>query len=182
MENESGERLKNLRIEKKLTLRDLSQITGISKATLSRYENGDILNAPFDKIQTLAKALNTTPQYILGDVDGIETSVLDNYYFFNKELKETDNIPGIYHYLYKEKDIYDKINKYKYLRVLEEIEKRQNKIKTMYDKLLGINLEGLSHVEKFIDFIIYDGSYSDSYSSKINELLHIILQNKKEDD
>lgn len=180
MENKSGERIKNLRVEKKLTLRDLSQITGISKATLSRYENGDILNAPFDKIQSLAKALNTTPQYILGDINGIETSVLDNYYYINQNLIDND-VDYMPFSSYENSDIYNEIKNSKYLLVLEEIEKRQNKIKTLYDKLLGINLEGLSHVEKFIDFIIYDGSYSDIYSSKIHELLHIILNKKKED-
>ena len=37
-----------------------------NRATIYRYENGDIENMPIDVLEPLAKALNTTPAYLMG--------------------------------------------------------------------------------------------------------------------
>ncbi len=54
-----GKRMKELREKKKLSLRELSLITGISKETLYRYENETILIG-VENLRKLEKALNTT--------------------------------------------------------------------------------------------------------------------------
>lgn len=60
------ERLKSKRMENGFTLEDLSKRVGVSRQTIQRYESGVISNIPSDKIELLAKALNTTPAYLMG--------------------------------------------------------------------------------------------------------------------
>lgn len=64
--NEIRFRLKSLRIQQGLSLQELAQRTGLSKSTLQRYETGGIRNLPIDKVEALAKALNTTAKCIMG--------------------------------------------------------------------------------------------------------------------
>lgn len=61
-----GERLRWRRKELNMTLEEVAQIVKISRQTMSRYENGIISNIPSDKIEALAKALKTSPAYIMG--------------------------------------------------------------------------------------------------------------------
>lgn len=61
-----GERLRWRRKELDMTLEEVAQMINISRQTLSRYENGIISNIPSDKIEALAKALKTSPAYIMG--------------------------------------------------------------------------------------------------------------------
>lgn len=59
-------RLRKVRLNRKLSLQDVSELVRISKVTLSRYETMDIVNIPFDKIEALAKIYHVTPAYLLG--------------------------------------------------------------------------------------------------------------------
>ncbi|MCF2612885.1 helix-turn-helix domain-containing protein [Fusobacterium perfoetens] len=59
-------RLKEKREEKGFTLEEAAKHINVSKVTLHRYENLNILNIPSDKIETLAKLYGTTPKYIMG--------------------------------------------------------------------------------------------------------------------
>ena len=61
-----GEKLKALRKERKLTLEDVSRSIDISRANISKYENGDISNIPSDKIELLAKFYDVSPAYLMG--------------------------------------------------------------------------------------------------------------------
>lgn len=62
----TGERLKRLRKEQGLSADELGAMIGKDRSTIYRYERGDIENATIDVIPCLARALQTTPQYILG--------------------------------------------------------------------------------------------------------------------
>lgn len=59
-------KLKELRKSKGMTLDELAELVGTSKQTIHRYENGVITNIPPAKIETLASALGTTPQELMG--------------------------------------------------------------------------------------------------------------------
>ncbi|AEE97615.1 helix-turn-helix domain-containing protein [Mahella australiensis] len=61
-----GERLKQLRQQRKLTLRDLSQKAGISISFLSDIENGRS-NPSLKRLSELAEVLGTTVSYLLGE-------------------------------------------------------------------------------------------------------------------
>lgn len=61
-----GNKLKFRRKELNLTMLELAKKVGVSEATVSRWESGDIANMRRDKIVSLAKALDVTPGYIMG--------------------------------------------------------------------------------------------------------------------
>ena len=60
------ERIKERRLNLEMSYQDLSNATGISKSTLQRYETGYIKKVPINQIEILAKALHTTPSYLMG--------------------------------------------------------------------------------------------------------------------
>ena len=59
-------KLKELRKSKGMTLDELAERIGTSKQTIHRYENGIITNVPPEKVESLAVALGTTPQELMG--------------------------------------------------------------------------------------------------------------------
>lgn len=61
-----GERIKERRIYLGLTVDDLAEKLNKNRATIYRYEKGDIENLPLDVLEPLAKALETTPAYLIG--------------------------------------------------------------------------------------------------------------------
>ena len=62
----TGTRIKKLRKEQHLTQTYLAKKVGITKAAISKYEKNLVKNIPNDKLQKIAKALNTSTQYLLG--------------------------------------------------------------------------------------------------------------------
>lgn len=62
----TGDRIKQRRIELGLSVDELAEKTGKSRATIYRYENGDIENMPTPVLEPLAKALETTPADLMG--------------------------------------------------------------------------------------------------------------------
>lgn len=82
MTTNKGDRIKNLRINNKMTLEEVGEKIGVSKQTLYKYENNIITNIPSDKIEGLAKVFNISPAVIMGwDKD-------DEQYYQNKEAAE----------------------------------------------------------------------------------------------
>lgn len=63
-----AERLKELRIEKKLTQDKLAEETGLSQAALANWERGKRSPAAY-AIITLAKFFGVTTDYLLGVTD-----------------------------------------------------------------------------------------------------------------
>jgi transcriptional regulator with XRE-family HTH domain len=62
----TGERITRLRKNLGLSADALGEMIGKDRSTIYRYERGDIENATIDVIPRLARALQTTPQHILG--------------------------------------------------------------------------------------------------------------------
>lgn len=78
-----GERIKQRRLELGYTADTLAKLLNKNRATIYRYENGDIENMPIDVLEPLAKALNTTPAYLMGWTDSqqsIEPKSTEGYY------------------------------------------------------------------------------------------------------
>lgn len=73
--------IKQRRIELGLTMADVAQSVGVSEATISRWESGDIANMKRDKIVSLATALHVSPSFIMGwDEPETEDIVSSNKY------------------------------------------------------------------------------------------------------
>ena len=66
MEEGMAQKIKALRQEKNLTLEQVANVVGVGKSTVRKWETGMIANMKRDKIALLAKALGTTPAYLMG--------------------------------------------------------------------------------------------------------------------
>lgn len=61
-----NEKIKGRREELGLTLQDIGDFIGVSKATVQRYESGEIKNLKLESIEKLAIILNVSPAYLMG--------------------------------------------------------------------------------------------------------------------
>lgn len=66
MEEGMAQRIRALRQEKGLTLEQVADVVGVGRSTVRKWETGMIANMRRDKIADLAKALGTTPAYLMG--------------------------------------------------------------------------------------------------------------------
>lgn len=64
--SELSEKIKGLMAQRDVTYDDLAKKTGISKSALQRYATGETEKIPIDRVQSIAVALGTTAQYLLG--------------------------------------------------------------------------------------------------------------------
>ena len=91
-----GTRIKRIRKELGLTVDQLAERIGKDRATIYRYENGEIENMPTTVIEPLAKALLTTPQYLMGWDEGTvtENQIVEarNYLFNIAGFRSDDDI------------------------------------------------------------------------------------------
>ncbi|KJS30567.1 MAG: hypothetical protein VR64_15205 [Desulfatitalea sp. BRH_c12] len=80
IESEIGKRIKALRLEKRITLENLSAQTGFTKGYLSKVEKSEKA-PPVSTLGTIARALNTTISHLLGE---------DNYSLSISLVKKTE--------------------------------------------------------------------------------------------
>ena len=68
-EKDMAQKIKDLRTSQNLTLEQVANEVGVGKSTVRKWETGIIANMRRDKIASLAKALHTTPAYLMGWID-----------------------------------------------------------------------------------------------------------------
>jgi len=61
----ANEVIRMRRKELKMTLKEIANAVGVSEATVSRWESGDIKNMRRDKIAALARALDVPPAVLM---------------------------------------------------------------------------------------------------------------------
>ena len=61
-----GKRIRDRRIELKLSVEDVAKRLHKNRTTVYRYEKGDIENLPLETLKPLAEILDTTPAYLMG--------------------------------------------------------------------------------------------------------------------
>lgn len=71
-----GKRLRMLRINANLSVDELANFIGKDRATVYRYERGDIRKLPFELLEPLAKAFNVTPADVIGLVNDEDKLIL----------------------------------------------------------------------------------------------------------
>lgn len=71
-----GERIRQRRKFLGLSVDELAEKLGKNRATIYRYESNDIEKLPTTVLEPLAKALNTTPSYLMGWEDDKPTDTL----------------------------------------------------------------------------------------------------------
>ena len=83
-----GDRIKKRRIELGLSAESLGERIGKDRATIYRYENKDIKNMPLSILTPLAKALQVSPSWLLG-----EPETDDEYIAALGEIKPLGELP-----------------------------------------------------------------------------------------
>ena len=61
-----GDRIKQARLEKKISQTELAEKTKTIKQTIYKYENNIITNIPSDKIEAIADVLGVSPAFLMG--------------------------------------------------------------------------------------------------------------------
>jgi transcriptional regulator with XRE-family HTH domain len=82
-----GNRIRELRIKRGISVSQMLEKTKIPKPTYYRYETADAKKLPAAAIKSIAKALSTTPEYLLGLTDddrSAEWILVDQ---FNKNMR-----------------------------------------------------------------------------------------------
>ena len=87
-----GQRIQARRKELKMSADELAKRIGKNRATVYRYEKGEIENMPLDVLEPIANALETTQQYLMG---------------WEKIEKKDDTITDIVLRMTKDSDFYD---------------------------------------------------------------------------
>ncbi len=82
-------RLKELRLERGLSLEELGRMIGTSKQTIHRYETGEIENIPHEKVEKLAECLGVHPSELMGWSNSSYNNILP---FHTKRLPVLGNI------------------------------------------------------------------------------------------
>jgi DNA-binding helix-turn-helix protein len=82
-----GERIKQCRTNLGLSVDELAKLIGKNRATIYRYESSEILDLPTSILVPLAKALHTTPAYLMGWVNKTTASNNQQQKLTNHEEK-----------------------------------------------------------------------------------------------
>lgn len=70
----AGERIRELRLQNKMTLDDVARQLGVGRQAIYKYEQGTVTNIPLDNLEKMAEMFNTTPGYIAGWEDSYKNS------------------------------------------------------------------------------------------------------------
>lgn len=76
MENILGMRIKDLRTNKKMTLKELAQMTGFSISFLSQLERGKS-SATLESLKIISLALDVTPGYFFDESEGTKETIVN---------------------------------------------------------------------------------------------------------
>ena len=71
-----GQKIKQIRKSKGMSLEQVGDIVGVGKSTVRKWETGDIANMRRDKIAKLANALGVEPSYLMGWTEDAPVSIL----------------------------------------------------------------------------------------------------------
>lgn len=144
----SGKRLKEKRKENKLTQAQLSDLTGISIVTISRYEN-DSYTPTYKHLLSLVNALNCTLKDLENNEDDIEEPVIFNPHSDGYET--TTIFPGGTKFTSSTQDgkTTTKIFQSSETKLFFKIQK----------KLYELNLNGLENVYQYIDDLLQIKKY-----------------------
>lgn len=123
-----GQRIKDRREELKMSVDELAALINKNRATVYRYEKGDIESLPTTVLKPLAKALKTTPEYLMGWDEEKE----DNLGDFEENIEYlSKNYPNLV-------DLYNEIHANEQLVIL-------------FDKARKLEPQDLAQILKIID-------------------------------
>ena len=84
--NTKGKKILEARKNAGLTMEELGKLVGVSRATIKRYESGEIANIPDEKIEKIAKATKVSEAFLMG----WDTLKKENAAFHARILKDAE--------------------------------------------------------------------------------------------
>ena len=134
-----GERIKKRRKELGMTVDELAERVGKSRATVYRYENGSIEKLPLEVVTPFAEALDLDPGYLMGWTDDPKKK---RFYMTFQRKHSTD--------------IVDKVVAEKLERI---VQKSDYDALTLIEKFSKLNSKDREETIAFIDFKLsqYEG-------------------------
>lgn len=99
-----GERLREIRLLRNLSVEELAEETHLNKTTIYRYEKGEFNSIKTSKLETIAKCLYVSKDYLTGDSDDKfsttslkelskkENIEINNVIYFTKEIIKQKNV------------------------------------------------------------------------------------------
>lgn len=66
---EMGERIKELRLSKGMTMEELGKLVGVQKAAVQKWENGSTKNLKRSTIEKLSQIFDVSPSFLMGMTD-----------------------------------------------------------------------------------------------------------------
>lgn len=74
-----GAKIKEIRIQKNISVDELSSRTGISRATLYRYENASIKKIPVDILEKICSALEILPSDLINENSSSDAALPESF-------------------------------------------------------------------------------------------------------
>ena len=74
-----GAKIKEIRIQKNISVDELSSRTGISRATLYRYENASIKKIPVDILEKICSALDILPTDLINENSSSDSALPESF-------------------------------------------------------------------------------------------------------
>lgn len=174
---DTGERIKEIRIKKGLTLQELAKLSGLSHSVISKYENNKIQNISTKNIERLSKALDVDSNYLMGwDEDDSPQEKL-----IKKLIELTENKTINWEFINEPNEYFTNIDRYNsldyVLKPILEVEKKYNLIDCYiynYDK----GFYYLVTQGKFLDLGV---DYNTNEDTEIYDYsTHLYASNKKD--
>lgn len=182
-----GEKIRELREKEGLTQEELASYIDSTKQTIYKYENDLITNIPSDKIEKLAKALQTSPSYLMGweiDTDDKELSP--------EELQYKENLKVLKEHPSKITDKEAFENLQKTMDIKEHTKSVSFLSKDFNDLLLGVNGSSITHffhflnstfpdIDESIDIYDFKKLFEDVRNFTEYNLMKLLKTNKNND-
>lgn len=156
-----GERIKERRISLGKSAEEIADQLGKNRATVYRYESNDIENLPAKVLPPLAKALGTTPAYLMGWTD-------DPYDYDQDPNNLLCNIPGDWVSAWVEEGISKAEMWRRYTQIGEEGLLENKNTPDTY-----IDVEGLSADKRYLVDLVM--SLSDDEVGKLRAIVDQVL-------
>lgn len=153
--------IKDIRKKLGYTMKELSLIVGVSEATISRWESGDIANMKQNNIVSLANALNISPLQVLdfddASIKGNSINNADLYKYFPVSISagSLENI--------------DAIQDYELVSISDKILGKYAKNKNII--LLKINGESMNKIIPNGSYIVVDTSRNTIHDIKDRDIV-----------
>lgn len=113
-----GKRIQQRRKDLHMSVDELARQLGKNRATIYRYEKGDIENLPIDILEPLAIALDTSPQYLMGWTDVTESEEINKRLTYQIKRWNKTFEPGSF-----TDEEYDKLIEYAHFLISQRKEK-----------------------------------------------------------